>query len=437
MTRRHFLLVFLLCCALTTTAVLYSYIHYFASTGNVAFIVNIRGLLNFQNQSSKFITTFWHSKHGENSTDKRDQDHSKSSLSQVNMTLKNWWELMSEEEFLSFVKGLKNEELRFGEHYPKWFSRADVVRMEMLSTSKISKLHNAKFKEELRQLIFDDGRSGPIKDFKSCTEQCAIQKRVDDWFEIFAFHIDRVLGLNRSLPAIGKILKPAMFPPKDRRFIDGKLRPLIWWDPKLIHGGKYKLQNSFGLTFQDYQMDLKYRCNSLDELKQNKTYRCKTPVKYIEWSKLTIFDFLLQNTDRLDRSCCGYDVDQGESCMKKRSPDKCANESKALMLHLFTRKGNRSRLVFIDNVFNRNRTFDHLNYRLLQGIREVPEGPINVIKSGKLGDRLKESLRVDVGFWKSLGGESNATALVDIIERRAKMLLKHIEEHNIAVVPDY
>ncbi|XP_070533865.1 Golgi-associated kinase 1A-like isoform X2 [Ptychodera flava] len=477
MTRRYFLVVFLLCCTIVATLMLYSSILTSKNMWNVAFIISTRYLTNFQNQSAASLEftsrksgntssrgnlndelldadtgddgtssgkkRMTRDQHDEKPIDQRGQDHSKSSLSQVNgrkgnRTLTNWWELMSEDEFVSFVKGLKNEELRFDENYPKWFSRADVVRMEMLSTSNISKLYNGRFKVRLRQLIFDDGRSDPIKDFDSCTEQCAIQKRVDDWFEIFAFHLDRVLGINRSLPAIARVLTPKMFPRKNRRIMDGKLRPLLWWDPKITHGGTLLHdQNSFGLYFTEYQTELKYRCNSLNENK-NKSHHCKTKIKHIEWSKLSIFDFLLQNHDRLDRNCCGYDVSQGELCWKKKGVrNKCGNVSGHFLVHIFTRKEDPSRLVYIDNMFNINRTLNHLNYRLLEGIREVPEGPINVLKSGKLRDRLKESLQVDVGFWKSLVGENSADALIDIIERRAEILLRHIEEYNIALVPDY
>ncbi|KAF7657725.1 hypothetical protein LDENG_00022950, partial [Lucifuga dentata] len=52
--------------------------------------------------------------------------------------------------------------------------------------------------------------------------RCSLIKRPEDWFEVFAFHLDRVLGLNRSLPAVLRTFHSEVLP---YRYISGTPRP--------------------------------------------------------------------------------------------------------------------------------------------------------------------------------------------------------------------
>lgn len=118
--------------------------------------------------------------------------------------------------------------------------------------------------------------------------RCALIKRTEDWFEVFAFHLDRVLGLNRSLPVVLRNFKSAILP---YRFISGTSRPAVWWDPDIQHlANKDNDQNSVPLSWLQYQKLLKVHCGADADLK---TPPC-VGIHHSEWGRLALFDFLLQ-----------------------------------------------------------------------------------------------------------------------------------------------
>lgn len=74
----------------------------------------------------------------------------------------------------------------------------------------------------------------------------------------------------------------------------------------------------------------------------------------------------------MDRYCCGYDRDEGESCFKNeiaKELDSCGDTDKRFLVHILTSKSNPKELVLLDNVGNIDRSLEHLNYELLKGIR--------------------------------------------------------------------
>lgn len=118
--------------------------------------------------------------------------------------------------------------------------------------------------------------------------RCSLIKRTEDWFEVFAFHLDRVLGLNRSLPAVLRAFKSEILP---YRYISGTPRPAVWWDPDIQHlANKDNDQNSVPLSWLQYQELLKVHCGADADLK---TAPC-VGIQHSEWGRLALFDFLLQ-----------------------------------------------------------------------------------------------------------------------------------------------
>ncbi|XP_070533565.1 Golgi-associated kinase 1A-like [Ptychodera flava] len=219
---------------------------------------------------------------------------------------------------------------------------------------------------------------------------------------------------------------------------DGKVRPVVWFEPNILHGGSYqKDQNTIDVTWPGYLRILKARCWDRDNYIGDDTI-CNFPIRLIEWSKLALLDFLIQNYDRLDRNCCGYhNVSQGESCFRKQFHLECDGDPENLMLvHILTLSTDTSRLVFIDNAGNPKRSIDALNYKLLAGIEELPEHSVAIIKSGFLRSMLRRSLYSDNIFWNKMTDEG-IDAMIETIEKRTEKLLTFIEEQNIKLVPDY
>lgn len=92
---------------------------------------------------------------------------------------------------------------------PPWLTKQDVDAMRFLAGSpitRISKLHSA---ESPNALLLESAADGPPRRNSSdhdpeCQGRCGVIKRTVDMCEVFAFHLDRVLNLNMSLPAVGR-----------------------------------------------------------------------------------------------------------------------------------------------------------------------------------------------------------------------------------------
>lgn len=199
-----------------------------------------------------------------------------------------WCTKVTQDDFLeSGNRGLRSR----AEHL-QWFSEDDIQKMELLSRGEvISKARVPAHGQVLQVGLSSGGPAIPPSDHASRCEQglCALIKRSDDWFEIFAFHLDRVLGLNRSLPVVSRKFHSNLLP---YRYSSGSARPVVWWDPGIQHlPDDENDQNSFPLTWLQYQALLKAKCN-------NKGVSENSPpcigVHHSEWGRLALFDFLLQ-----------------------------------------------------------------------------------------------------------------------------------------------
>ncbi|XP_072317310.1 Golgi-associated kinase 1A [Eucyclogobius newberryi] len=323
-----------------------------------------------------------------------------------------------------------------------WFSEDDVQKMKLLAGGEpLTKARVPGHGQVLQVALEMPGQKktlGKIPEVP-CTKahtdhchrgQCSLIKRTDDWFEVFAFHLDRVLGLNRSLPSVLRSFHSEILP---YRYIRAGPRPVVWWDPDIQHlKDSNNDQNSVPLSYVQYQKMLKARCG----IKTGLNEEACVGVNHSEWSRLALFDFLLQVNDRLDRYCCGFKPDLSDLCVENRLQSKCGNTRDLQLVHILVRKADPSRLVFIDNAGRPLQPVDNLNFRLVHGIDQFPERAVSVLQSGCLESLLLRSLYADREFWGSRGGAGGLRALIRAVEQRGKILLQHIRDKQLALYTD-
>ncbi|XP_042166532.1 Golgi-associated kinase 1A-like [Oncorhynchus tshawytscha] len=320
-----------------------------------------------------------------------------------------------------------------------WLSKDDIHKMEFLSGSEVvSKArlpaHGQVLHVGLGAPHHPPSLGAPLADHSGHCQQglCALIKRPDDWFEVFAFHLDRVLGLNRSLPTVLRDFHSDILPYKYTR---GAARPVVWWDPGIQHlADDDNDQNSFPLTWPQYQSLLRARCGSGSGVALNDT-PC-VGVHHAEWGHLALFDFLLQVNDRLDRYCCGFQPDPAEPCVENLLHTKCRNSKDLVLVHILVRRVEPTRLVFIDNAGRPNHPHDNLNFRLVEGIDEFPERAVSVLQSSCLESMLLSSLYMDKQFWESRGGARGLKPLIHTVEQRGRILLQHIHDKRLRLNRD-
>lgn len=317
----------------------------------------------------------------------------------------------------------------YSERAPPWYSKEDINAMRFLADGKVSRIREVSSESSIFLMFESTDNLSPDpysidNDHKICLGRCGIIKRPIDTSEVFAFHLDRVLGLNRSLPAVS------------RKFIymqDGQPCPVVLWDASLYPGDSEGNQSTVKLTWGDYQRSLKQRC-WLKNITPKSDSAC-TSIHHYEWSKLAMFDFLLQIYERLDPSCCGFKPRLEDVCVELDHRAGCVDEDRLALANIVHRGRDPRRLVFIDNKSFFDRHEDNLDFRLLEGIKELPEQAVGVLRSQRLRERLLQSLFLDQVYWESQGGRQGIEKLIDVIERRAKVLLTYINAHGVKVIP--
>ncbi|KAE8596834.1 hypothetical protein XENTR_v10016258 [Xenopus tropicalis] len=234
-------------------------------------------------------------------------------------------------------KPKKNQEyhaktsLGFNEEAPPWFTSDDLKKMRLLSEGEVVAKSRIPAHGQVLQVglcpLAENCQQGKI-----CSKGlCGLIKRPTDLYEVLAFHLDRILGLNRSLPAVGRKFTSDLLPYK---YTDGAPRPIIWWAPDIKHlNDTNNDQNSHALDWIQYQQMLKHRCGMGDSSVNINRPPC-LGIKHTEWAMLALFDFLLQVQDRLDRYCCGFNPDPSEPCVEELLHDKCRNAKGLVLVHI-------------------------------------------------------------------------------------------------------
>ncbi|NXK19777.1 F198B protein, partial [Arenaria interpres] len=308
----------------------------------------------------------------------------------------------------------------YSESPPSWLSKEDILNMRMLADSRIEGIQEVPSHKAVL-VVF---ARGPSTTGTACDRgYCGIVKRPLDMSEVFAFHLDRILGLNRSLPSVSR---------RSEFFQDGQACPVILWDSSLSPTDN-STHSSVKLTWGQYQQLLKQKCWQNGKVPKAE-WGC-TEIHHHEWSKMALFDFLLQIYNRLDRNCCGFKPLKEDSCVQQGLKLKCSDQDAVDLTHIVQRRHDRRHLAFIDNKGFFDRNEDNLDFKILQGINEFPESAVSVLRSQRLREKLLQSLFLDKIYWESQGGRKGIEKLIDVIERRSKILLTYINAHGAKVLP--
>lgn len=316
------------------------------------------------------------------------------------------------------------------------FNVSDKIRLILLSKGEIREIYSITHHPKLKLVAFDTPMSlSYIVPIESCPV-CGTVKSPDDINEVFAFHVDRVLRINRALPVSARLFQDIEL---ENLNLEGdedrdQPRPVMWFAKDLTHGGKFQTdQNSFQLNWRTYQ-EILSGCHEKANL--TRAINC-TEINYSEWSRMAVLDFVMQNHDRLDRYCCGYnEIDEGEACFRNEvmyEIEGCDDIENRYLVHILTTKSNPHQLILLDNSGNLHRSKEHLNFEILKGIRTIPKEVMEMIYSENLQDRLLESLKWDSVYWKSMG-EENIKQQAQIISERLDLLKDHIKACNITAI---
>ncbi|XP_036616370.1 Golgi-associated kinase 1A [Trichosurus vulpecula] len=317
---------------------------------------------------------------------------------------------------------------------PPWFTADDVWKMRLLAHGEVTgRARVPGHGQVLRVGLSMEGIQNALPPDlgQLCSEGlCGLIKRPEDLYEVLAFHLDRVLGLYRSLPVVARHFHSPLLP---YRFTRGEPRPVVWWAPDIWHlNDSDHDQNSFALGWLQYQALLQLRCGVAGSGAPLGEAPC-LGIRHTEWARLALFDFLLQVHDRLDRYCCGFQPEPSDPCLEERLREKCRNPGELLLVHILVRESDPSRLVYIDNAGKPWHPETKLNFRLLEGVDGFPESVVRIIASGCLENMLLKSLRMDPEFWESQGGHQGLKPLLHTIKRRGQILLEYIRGRNLTL----
>ncbi|XP_067407930.1 Golgi-associated kinase 1B isoform X2 [Emydura macquarii macquarii] len=206
-------------------------------------------------------------------------------------------------------KALESNIRIYSERSPSWLSKDDILSMRWLADSRIGSIREAPSQHGVL-LVFE---SSPSATGAACSQgYCGLLKRPLDMIEVFAFHLDRILGLNKTLPSVSR---------KSEFIQDGLPCPVVLWDSSLALTNNWT-HSSVRLNWGAYQQLLKQKCWQNGKVPKPE-WGC-TEIHHYEWSKMALFDFLLQVYNRLDRNCCGFKPRKEDSCVQKGLKLKCS-----------------------------------------------------------------------------------------------------------------
>lgn len=90
----------------------------------------------------------------------------------------------------------------YSESAPSWLSKEDIHRMRLLADGAVAGFQPVSSKGQVGLLVLEGSTAGSVPGCGS--SPCGLVKQPLDMSEVFAFHLDRILGLNRTLPSVSR-----------------------------------------------------------------------------------------------------------------------------------------------------------------------------------------------------------------------------------------
>ncbi|XP_071954203.1 Golgi-associated kinase 1B-like [Antedon mediterranea] len=306
---------------------------------------------------------------------------------------------------------------------PEWFSVEDINSMITLSEDKdvlrISNLEltpndinwkTLRFTHETHHDAFQHKAIEGLGIKPSDVKVYGLTSHSLSLHEVLAFHLDRVLGLRRVMPTVAKRMKGNVA--RTLNIPENSLHSVVAMRNNL------DIQAVGDLLKQDV-----LSCKNVQLSDISRSRKCGG-IDGLEWGKLALFDFLLQNHNRLNKHCCGIQPAENE-CLNTVNIKDCSNTN----IGTVHKSQNSNQLLFLKNDMNIIRSEKSVDFEILNRVRKFPVGAVDIMRKGKLKLKLLQSLFIDKAYWDGVGGRPGIEHLLNVIVDRAKIFLYYYDTH--------